>query len=349
MWNRRKFIATSLWTPCALAYAQQKSKRLRVAQVGLAHSHAKGKLYAVRDMSDVFDLVGVVESDPTLRRKVSGVPFISTEQIEESNEIDIVVIETHVNHIARLGKKFASKGFHLHLDKPAGTNLKDLEDLFAIAKKQKRLVQLGYVLRYNPVFQFMHKAVNENWFGEILEIDATMGKLASPSLRDEFMQFKGGGFFELAGNILDPVISLLGKPDRVIGVNKQTQIESGDRLPDNQLGVLEYKNAIVTLRCNHMDPFGFAKRSFKIFGTQGGMEVSPLESGTFKLFLKKDNESFAKGIHEVKLPNSGRDYQRDFSDLAKCVLGQNEFQWSPEHDLIVQQTLLDISQMGVRN
>lgn len=347
MINRKLFMGLTLATPfCVSSFASTGSK-IRVGQVGLKHPHAFGKLKALKQLSETYEIVGVVEPDTKLREKVKGVNWLTEKQLLDEKQLDLVVVETDVKDIAKIGIKFAQKGCHLHLDKPAGTNLKDLQDLFKISNRKKLIIQLGYVLRYNPVFQFMSRAVRGGWFGDILEIDASMGKRADQSLRHNLGQYRGGGFFELAGNILDPVISILGKPNTVLGVNKQTKLAMGDRLPDHQLGILEYDKAIVTLRCNHNDPFGFARRRFSIFGTHGGMDIHPLESGSFTLYLEKDQEDFQKGVRKIQLPHSNRSYARDFQDLAQCIAGKSKFNWSPEHDLVVQKTLIEISESGI--
>lgn len=348
MINRKNFLGLSLAAPFVFKSFASTNSKIRVGQVGLTHSHAIGKLNALKELSDTFEIVGVAESNPSLRKKISGVHWMSEEDLLDESHLDLVVVETGVKDIAKIGLKFAEKGCHLHLDKPAGTNVEDLERLFDVADRKKRIVQLGYVLRYNPAFQFMAEAVSKGWFGEILEIDATMGKRAGKGLRDDLSQYQGGGFFELAGNILDPVISLLGKPNSVIGINKQTQLSKGDRFPDHQLGILEYDTAIVSLRCNHNDPFGFAKRRFSIFGTKGGMDLHPLESGSFTLYLEEGQGEFDKGIHKVQLPEANRSYKRDFNDLAQCIAGKKQFNWSSQHDILVQKILIEISEMGIK-
>ncbi len=82
---------------------------------------------------------------------------------------------------------------------------------------------MGYMLRYNPAFEFMFNAAREGWFGEIMEIDAMMGKKAGAGMRKELAVFPGGGFFELACHILGAAIHILGKPRAVHGFNLLTQ------------------------------------------------------------------------------------------------------------------------------
>ena len=67
-------------------------------------------------------------------------------------------------------------GKHIHLDKPAGLKLKPVIDLHAEADKRNLTIQMGYMLRYNPAFEFLFQVVKDGWLGEITEINGMMGK-----------------------------------------------------------------------------------------------------------------------------------------------------------------------------
>ena len=344
--NRRHFIATTSASLAVLPLNAQplRRERIRIGQIGLAHPHASGKLNAIRSLQDTYELVGVVEPNPSLRKKTKGVDFISLEKLMNTQGLKAVAIETHVKDLVSTAMPIIEAGKHIHLDKPAGPNLEPFKKLLASAKRQKLCVQMGYMLRYNPAFEFMFNAVRKDWFGEIMEIDAMMGKKASASMRKELAVYSGGGFFELACHILDAAIYILGKPEAVHGFNLRTRKTNGDTFADNQLAVLKYKNATACLRCNHNDPFGFPRRRFNIAGTKGGMEVQQLESGQFTLNLDQTKGEFKKGTQTVQL-NGGRSYVAEFADLAKVIRGEKELAWSYNHDLTVHKTLLEVCGM----
>ncbi len=82
-------------------------------------------------------------------------------------------------------------------------------------------------------------------------------------------------------------------------------------------------------------------------GTQGGMEIQPLESGKFMLSLDRARGEFVKGNQRVQL-NGGRSYVAEFTDLAKVIRGEKNLEWSYEHDLTVHETLLQICGMSLK-
>ncbi len=343
--KRRKFIASAATALVASnSYAQAKQSRIRIGQIGLAHPHASGKLRAIQSLPEVYELVGVVESDLSLRKRAKGVKFVSMDQLMNAKGLEAVAIETQVKDLVTTALPVVKAGKHIHLDKPAGPTLAPFKELLQSAERQELVVQMGYMLRYNPAFAFMFKAVREGWFGEIMEIDAMMGKKAGAGMRKELAAFPGGGFFELACHILDAAIYILGKPKAVHGFNLRTREKEGDDFADNQLAVLEYEKATANLRCNHNDPFGFPRRRFNLAGAKGGMEIQQLESGRFTLNLDQDRGKYKKGTQTVQL-KGGRSYLAEFTDLAKGIRGEKKFAWSYQHDLEVHETLLKICGM----
>ena len=346
--NRRTFLkctatgSAALTAPAVLA--RTPPPRLRIGQIGLAHPHAAGKLKAIQSLKDTFELVGVVEPNAALRRRTPNVNFISMEELMNTRGLHAVAIETRVRDLMTTALPVVQAGKHIHLDKPAGPELAPFRKLLATAETNKLCVQMGYMLRYNPAFEFMFRAVREGWFGEIMELDAMMGKQANAALRKELAEFSGGGFFELACHILDATITVLGKPDRVLGINLRTGAAQGDTFADNQLAVLDYPKATATLRCNHNDPFGFPRRRFHIAGTRGGMEIQQLEGGRFTLNLDQARGPYKKGTQTVQL-QGGRSYVAEFADLARVIRGEKKLAWSYQHDLTVHETLLKVCDM----
>ncbi|MBR90117.1 MAG: dehydrogenase [Verrucomicrobiales bacterium] len=341
--RRRKFIWASAGVPFVLRGA--KPPRIKAGQIGLGHPHALGKLRAIQALGDDYELVGVVEPDESRRRSVQGVKFMSEEELLNAQELQMVAVETRVRDLVPAAKRVVANGQHIHLDKPAGPSMAEFRELVGMARGKNLTLQMGYMLRYNPAFEFMFRAVREGWFGEIMEIDAMMGKLGGAAMRKELAQFPGGGFFELACHILDAAVYIMGKPSQIHGITRRTGAAQGDSFADNQLAVLEYEKATVCLRCNHNDPFGFPRRRFNIAGTKGGMEIQPLESGKFALNLDRPRGAYKKGSQTVQL-KGGRSYKAEFADLAKVVRGEKKLAWTYQHDLTVHETLLEICGMA---
>ena len=60
--QRRTFIQASTVGALAVPYVVRGTQRkIRIGQIGTGHSHASGKLAAVRTLSDDFELVGIAQ------------------------------------------------------------------------------------------------------------------------------------------------------------------------------------------------------------------------------------------------------------------------------------------------
>lgn len=343
--KRRQLCKASVLVPLGLTQlsAAVSKPPIRIGQIGTKHAHASGKIAAIRKLNTEFELVGVVESDREQRGRVAdsgayaGVSWVSERELLENQDVQAVAIETAVPELVPTARRAVAAGKHLHLDKPGGPSLHEFRLLLKEAKDRKRIVQLGYMLRYNPAFQFMYRAVADHWLGEIMEVDAMIGKMASPSLRAEIGWHPGGGMFELGCHVIDSIVYMLGRPSRVVPFSRRTQV---DGVSDNQLAVLEYEKATATVRCNHRDPFGFPRRRFQISGDEGSIEIKPLESGKLTLMLTRACGDFSKGVHELDLARQGGRYDQEFVDLAHCIRREAKFAWTKEHDAATHETLL---------
>ena len=143
--NRRHFIATTSTSLAGLPLNAQpiRRERIRIGQIGLALPHASGKLNAIRSLQDTYELVGVVETNPSLRKKAKDVDFISLEKLMNTQGLKAVAIETRVKDLVSTAMPIIEAGKHTHLDKLADPKLEPFEKLLASAKKQKLCMQMG--------------------------------------------------------------------------------------------------------------------------------------------------------------------------------------------------------------
>jgi predicted dehydrogenase len=359
--TRRRFLQdTALTTLAAIPVASGlganlangASERIKVGQIGTQHAHASGKMQSLRKLRDLYEVVGVVETDSEAREKAErsatfkDVPFLTEEALLNTPGLQAVAVETPVRDLVKTAIRCLEAGFHIHLDKPAGASMSACRELHAVADRQDRTIQMGYMFRYNAGFEFLFDILKKGWLGEITEVSGMIGKLGSNQLRDELIEFPGGGMFELGCHLIDAVVTVLGKPDAVQSIVRRSKPER-DQFADNQLAVFEYSKAIGTIRCNHLDPFGSPRRQFNVTGDQGTIEIRPLEVPRARIALDRDRGSFRKGFQDVRLaPMTGR-YDGEFRDLAKVIRGEKALAWGAEHDLAVHEAVLRASGMSV--
>ena len=347
MMHRRTLLTGLALAPFAQLLGADLRARIRIAQIGTSHAHAAGKMDSLRSLTDLYDVVGFAE--PIASQQVAaqksksfvGLKTLTEEEILADRSIQAVVIETTLEDSARAALAALKAGKHIHLDKPGAEKHADYVTLRRYAAEQKLTVQMGYMLRYNPGIQLLVQAVKEGWLGEVMEIDASMGKLLDEESRKRFALLPGGGMYELACHLVDTIVTLMGPPTAVQAFGNATRAPS-DPFVDNQLAILTYPKATVTIRCNHTDPFGGPHRYITVRGTHGDMEIRPLESGKgiLRLNQARSDGRFKKGENAFELQVPKGRYDEEFRDLHRVLLGGQAFAWSAEHDIAVHATAL---------
>lgn len=325
--------------------------RIRIGQIGTKHSHASGKLETILKYPETFDLVGVVETDEHRRMELRDrepyrdVRWMTESELFATDRLQAVAVETEIADLVPTAVRCLNRGLHIHLDKPAGESIDACRAMHALATERGLTIQMGYMLRYNPAFQFAHKIVRQGWLGEITEINGMIGKYMNDGGRAELASISGGGMFELACHLIDQVVSLLGRPDDVTSFVRRT-FPDKDTFADNQLAVFDYPKAIATIRCNHIDPMGGARRQISITGTAGTFEIRPLEprpSG--RLGLDRPRGEFKRGYQDVAFDDPPGRYDGEFMDLAKIIRGEKKLAWDADHDIAVHEAVLRASGM----
>ena len=363
MIHRRTLLTGLAMAPFAGLLAAESKPRLRVAQIGTSHAHAAGKMDALRSLPDLYDVVGFAE--PIAGRQAAaqkaksfvGLKYLTEAEILADPTIRVVVIETTLEDSARAALAALKAGKHIHLDKPGAEKHADFVALRRYAAEKGLTVQMGYMLRYNPAIQLLIRAVKEGWLGEVMEVDASMGKLQDEASRKRFAQLPGGGMYELACHLVDTVVTLLGAPSSVQAYGNATRAPQ-DSFVDNQLAVLSYPKATVTIRCNHADPFGGPHRALAVRGTRGAMEIRPLESGKGVVRLDEPRDTakvcrqvgdkmvmfaeprFKNGENTFTLDVPKGRYDEEFRDLHRVLVGGQAFAWSADHDIAAHATAL---------
>ncbi|MFM7058289.1 MAG: Gfo/Idh/MocA family protein [Planctomycetota bacterium] len=315
---------------------------IRIGQIGTGHAHAS-KLSVYRQSPD-YEVVGIVEPDPQLREAAEreaafrDVPWMTQEQLLNQPGLQAVLVETRVRDSLQAAAACVAAGCHVHLDKPAGESLSAFETLLQSAESAKLLVQLGYMYRYNPGFTGLHQLLEAGWLGEIFEVQAVMSKVVGAEDRGRLAEYPGGMMFELGCHLLDQVIRVLGAPQRVQGYARHSG-NAEDSLKDNMLAVLEYPRALATVKSTALEIEGGSRRHFTVCGTAGTLHIQPLDAPSATLTLNVPRNNWKAGVQQIALPAYTR-YVEDAAEMARIIRGEKAADYSYEHDLLVQKTLL---------
>lgn len=322
---------------------------IKVGQFGVGHAHAS-KLSVYRD-SDEYEVVGIVEPDPELRKQAKtrrvyqGLPWMTQEQLLNVPRLDAVLVETRVRDLLDTAEICIAAGKHIHLDKPAGESLPHFRRVLDAAAKQNLLVQMGYMYRYNPGVVLLRECLRKGWLGEPFEVHTVMSKVVGAESRRELARFPGGIMFELGGHITDLVVGILGKPEKVTAYPRRSA-NAADDLVDNMLAVFEYPTATATVKSSALEVEGFDRRHLVVCGTEGTFHIQPLDDPAARVAFSTDRGKYQNGYQDVTFPTYIR-YVDDAADMAQIIRGEKETDFPYDHDLAVQAALLQASAVSL--
>ena len=363
--GRRKLLTTAARAGAAVVAAQglapslfaatPPAQRIKIGQIGTGHEHASGKMGTFRKLSDYYEVVGIVEPDPALRKKYEnsatykGLPWMAEEELLSTKGLQAVAVEVDSDddHVMDIAGRCINAGMHIHLDKPGGDSFPKFKAVLDEAGRRNLAVQVGYMYRNNLAVQFCRKAVQEGWLGQVFEVHCVMSKFSDAKYRKYLSQFKGGTMFIYSCHLIDLVVGLLGKPDRIVPFRTQTRADVGE-MCDNGLVVFEYPKTTATIRTSSLEVEGFRRRQLVVCGDQGTIDIRPLETYqvkptqplTLQLALAKARDSYQAGYQEVSFPDVPARYDLQLIELAQVIRGEIENPYPLEHELLVQECLL---------
>ena len=336
--ERREFILGG-----AAMMAAQGSRRIRVAFLGASHPHASPKAF-ITQKSPEWELVGVCEPDPEVmaRYEKAGIRALTRAEVLEDSSIPVVVVASDVPEHAAGAKAALEAGKHIHWEKQPATDMQEFRAAVGVAARKKLLYQIGYMWRHNPGINAALEAARAGWLGEIFFVRGTMNTQIGADMRKAEARFKGGQMFDLAGHMIDPIVRLMGRPERVTPYLRRAS-SAGDGLMDNTLAVFEWSSAMGTFSTASMQPRANTHRTLEFVGTEGTAVVRPIEPPSLHIDLNS-----AAGPYKVGAQTLSYSYTRyvdDFIELAAAVRGERKLLVTPEEDLLVQETLLRASGM----
>jgi len=322
---------------------------IRMAQYGTKHGHASGKLKAMQDNTDV-EVVGVYEPDMERRKALEegggiweGVHwFESEDEMLGDDSVMAVASEGLNSESLAQTEAIVSAGKHVWYDKPAGEDWPRWQKVVETAAEAGVYIQMGFMLRYHDGFSRIADWSRSGLLGSIYNVRAHMSTSIPVSAREVINVHRGGIFFDLSGHMLDQVVWLLGRPEKVTAFLRS---DSGE-LPgfaDNTLGVFEYERAMAWVDIAAMESRPMARR-FEVYGTRGSaILIEPFEPGhTVRLCLEEAAEGFVEGEQSVSVEGWSRQqlYEKELEAFVGVVRDGKEPDRPREHELLVQETLL---------
>lgn len=330
---------------------------MKLALLGMWHTHANGLVKQLAEHPKEFTLVGAFDPDPKVaadRKKAwdkflpDGVKLFDSADALLREKCDGVAVEGLVHDNLKWAKLALESGRPVLLEKPAGDNLDDYRRLVELARRKHLHLQMIYLFRYMSAVQEVLSRVRKGDLGHIYHFRARLPK-DLPSYRrfvEELKPYKGGMFFEMAGHVIDLLIALLGKPKQVTPFLAHHHKQPPESFIDNGLAVFTCEGAWASVEVPSLEVAPHSRR-IEVFGTEGALVIPHLGSGHLANKDRQALDVYRKGQADwqrLELPAQTLQI-RDLREFAACVAGRKEPDFSLDHDLAVQETLLKASNM----
>ena len=322
---------------------------IKIGQIGIGHNHGEAKMQAVRKFPELFEVVGFAEENEEWLKKrghlecYKGLKRYSVDEL--ISKCDALLIETDVWDLTEIAQKCVDAGKHVHIDKPGSGTLEEYKKMLDTAKEKNLIVQLAYMYRYNPAIKKTFELIKEGRLGEIYSINAEMSTFHSPKYRKWLTNFGGGIMYILGCHLIDLIVYIMGKPDKIHTFLKHTMLDDID-VDDNNLAVLEYEKALARVFVSSVEVNGYGRRQFMVSGSKGTVNICPLERPLIMTYSDTEIANTAYADRKIILPfedntADGR-YDEMMKDFYAYIKGTKENPFTYEHEYNVQAVLDEV-------
>lgn len=321
--GRREFLVNTLAGASALAAsgagltaASEPAKKWRLGVIG---SGARSRLSHLPILCQYFPEVEIVAlCDITPENLQQGLRLCSgstaaysdyKRMLGEHPELDAVVICVPNYLHAEMALQALEAGKHVVTEKPMALHMADVERMIQTARRRKRILQVGFEMRYSTVFHRMGELVRQGAIGDMEYIFAALfrgdwnphsWKYTDPVTKKRtnwrFLTFTAGSaLLEDGIHELDVIQMLVSSEPKRIQAQGGNNVFRDRETIDNAGLLIEFANGV---RCN----FAFTlftpgipnPITLRLFGSQG--EIALEREGKTQALIIRRNHAQAEHI-----------------------------------------------------
>jgi len=321
-----------------------------IGKMGLSH-------LAIANQTPGIEVKAICDTSKQLIRAIEKntkfVCYTDSEKMIKEVPLDGVMILVPNAYHFDLVKYCIEKGIHVFVEKPFTLSYKDSKYLVDLAKLNNVKGQVGYVNRFNPVFQRVKKLLDHNIIGEVSNyVNRMTGgvilKESSKGWRNDYK--KGGGclfdygphcfdlssyFFgtdvEVQSSVLkkvfstavdDMVYATLLHNNKIVGFNYINWSDGSVRKATNNIEITGSKGKILA-----------SKQELSIFLTEANKELN-LEKGWNQMYVTDENM-------DVPYYLRGEDFSRQLIEFSDLLNGKIEESISSLYSASITDRLLE--------
>lgn len=336
-------------------------KKLRVAMVGagnIANTHLEA--YKNLDNVEIVAACDINESRLNETCDIFGIEkrYTSETEMLKNEELDAVdVCVWNCNH-AKCSIEALDAGLHVLCEKPMATSAAEAEAMIEAAKRNNKLLMIGFVLRFDNESNITKDFIDKGYLGDIYYSKATYlrrhgapgGWFANKALS------AGGPVIDLGVHVIDLTRYLMGSPKPVSvfastadklkdrkGLKTDVAWKPKDAKPDDiydvedfAVALIKYEDGKTTLLETSYSLNGEERTEKQLFGDKGGIKI---DAEGMKIYTEM-NGFLADVKPDVRNYKFGRPlFEAEMAHFADCILNGTECIATAEDGLAVMKIL----------
>lgn len=249
-------------------------------------------------------------------------------------------------------------GLHVLCEKPMAMSFEEAEKMDEAAKKNNKLLMIGFVRRFNDTTNVAKDFIDNDYLGEVYYSKASyLRRHGNPGgWFGDISRSGGGPVIDLGVHVIDCTRYLMGSPKPVsvyattfnkllnrknlktnpCWVPKDAKPEDICTVEDMATALIKYDNGAVTLLETSYSLNGEEKNGVELYGTKGGFKI---EENNVKVYTEI-NDYLADVSPDINcLKNSKDCFDGEMEHFVNCILGKEECIATAEDGLIVMKIL----------
>ena len=306
-----------------------------MGRMGLTH-------YPIINTHPAVEIVSIADTSSLIldmmKKYIPGLKtYTDFKDLLNAKDIDGVIICTPSSLHYEACKLAGENGISVFCEKPFTTSPEKANELADLFESKGLINQVGYVNRYNPVFQNTKKYIEEGLIGKLVQVKAEFYSctIIKPQASKGWRSSRengGGATYEMGAHILDLLNYMMGRPEKVFGSVLNNIFSEGveDIMSTN---ILFRNNISCSVFVNWSD-VTYRKPMMKLefFGSKGKIMA---DSYGMKIYLSEACEKykFIEGwnsipkntiVDHVPFYVRGNGYTHQLYDFADEILGKKK-------------------------
>lgn len=280
--------------------------KTKIAIVGLGSIAQIMHLPALKQMKEV-EIAAVCDKDLSKAKKISDKHSIgkyykdADEMLEESLDIDAVIITTTTDAHKDISLKCLDAGKDIFIEKPIARNYTEAKAIVEKAKKVKKKLMVGMNTRFRNDSMLQRSFVKGNELGEVFYVKTGWLKGQSSTQKWFLEKEKAGGgvFLDNGIAMLDLGLWMLGFPEikSLTAINYYHNTKS---VEDSNFSLIKFKNgSSFTIEVSWNFLVDRELYYCNVWGKNGSSTINPL-----KIFKRVDDEVFNITPKNIKAPKN---------------------------------------------